>query len=113
MNTELLKNAIIKKYGSIRKCAQTLGIPPTTLQGAIENNRVGKMAVETVILLCEDLDIDIKTFEPKAESVTLDNLLKLDAFSKQVIEQTKEAQEANCRSSPPALFIYNQYIPMI
>ena len=63
MNTEMLKTAILEKYGSIRKCAQTLGIPPTTLQGAIENNRVGKMAVDTVILLCDDLNLDVKTFQ--------------------------------------------------
>jgi hypothetical protein len=90
VRTERLKKAILSQYGSVRKFALTIGIPPSTLQSAIDNNTIGKMAVDTVILICENLGLDIKTFEPTNK----DNLVELDRFSKQVVEQTREAVEA-------------------
>jgi len=92
MKAELLRQAILSQYGSIRKFALTIGVPPSTLQSAIENDTIGKMAVDTVILICDNLGLDVRTLEPLNK--TENNLVELDRFSKQVVEQTKEAVEA-------------------
>lgn len=61
--SEKLKNIIKSQYPSIRSFADAVGIPYTTLVTALKNG-IGGMAVEKVILICEKLNIDVKTFDP-------------------------------------------------
>lgn len=70
-----LKNIIKSQYKSIRAFADKVGIPNTTLVTAL-NNGIGGMAVEKVILICECLNIDVKTFEPISDSESFSFLEK-------------------------------------
>lgn len=96
MKNILLKMAILAKYESVRAFGKAIGVPPSTIQSALDNDSVNKMAVETVIKMCEDLKIDVKTFEPIDEKdITLLGKLKgLDRFAKEPIEQLIEATVA-------------------
>lgn len=94
-----LKNIIKSQYKSIRAFADKVGIPNTTLVTAL-NNGIGGMAVEKVILICECLNIDVKTFEPISDSESFSFLEKeiikkyrqLDADGKKVIDETLDFQ---------------------
>lgn len=71
MKNELLKNAILRKYRSVREFAIALKIAPSTIQSAIDNDSIGRMAVDTIIKMCDDLGNDIKTFEPIDEKAVI------------------------------------------
>jgi hypothetical protein len=96
MKNVLLKKAILAKYESVRAFGKAIGVPPSTIQSAIDNNTIGKMAVDTIIKMCEDLRIDVKTFEPIDERAVevMNKLKKLDRFAKEPIEQLIEATVA-------------------
>lgn len=67
MRAELLKKEILKKYPSVRAFAKAINIPSTTIQSAIDDDKIGRMAVETVVKMCDALGIDVKTFKSVAE----------------------------------------------
>lgn len=67
--TEKLKSLIIDKYGSIREFSKVIGIPSTTLTSALDKG-IGGMAVDRVIKICEELHIDIKTFDSLHEQTS-------------------------------------------
>lgn len=58
-----LKEQILSKYRSIREFSKKVGIPNSTLVTALDAG-IGGMSVDKVIIICEDLGIDVKTFEP-------------------------------------------------
>jgi hypothetical protein len=51
------------------------------------------MAVDTIIKMCDDLGIDVKTFEPidEKDRDTMNKLKKLNRFAKEPIEQLIDA----------------------
>lgn len=61
--SQKLKDIILSKYKSIREFSKIIGIPNSTLVTALDNG-IGGMAVDKVIRICEELNIDIKTFDP-------------------------------------------------
>lgn len=65
--SEKLKNIIKSQYRSIRAFSEATGIPNTTIATALKKG-IGGTAVETVIAICEKLNIDVKTFEPLPDS---------------------------------------------
>lgn len=67
--TETILAKIEEKYKSIRQFAIEAGIPYTTLKSALKHGIEG-MAVETVIDICDKLDIDLRTFNKKNKPVT-------------------------------------------
>jgi hypothetical protein len=64
--TETIRAKIFERYKSVRRFALEAGIPYTTLKSALQNG-MGGMAVQTVIDICDRLDIDIRTFGKKKE----------------------------------------------
>ena len=80
--SEKLKNIIKQKYKSIRAFSEIVGIPNTTIITAL-NNGIGGMAVEKVILICDKLNIDVKTFEP----LTSMSIESLDSVEESVIKK--------------------------
>ncbi|WP_293823898.1 helix-turn-helix transcriptional regulator [uncultured Phascolarctobacterium sp.] len=76
--SEKLKNIIKQKYKSIRAFSEIVGIPNTTIITAL-NNGIGGMAVEKVILICDKLNIDVKTFEPLT-SMSIESLDSVEEF---------------------------------
>lgn len=64
MKSDLLKKEILKKYKSVRNFAETIGIPSSTIQSAIDTDNFDKMSVGRMIKICDALGIDVKTFKP-------------------------------------------------
>ncbi len=62
--TETVLAKIEENYKSIRQFALEAGIPYTTIKSALKHGIEG-MAVETVIDICDRLDIDLRTFSKK------------------------------------------------
>ena len=62
--TETILAKINEKYKSVRQFAIEAGIPYTTLKSALKHGIEG-MAAETVIDICDRLDIDLRTFSKK------------------------------------------------
>lgn len=82
--TELIKNEIENQYRSVREFAIRVGIPYTTLKSALEKG-IGGTAVDTVIKICDELEIDINKLKPSTKGtvrkdLTLRQLLLLSAF---------------------------------
>ena len=59
-----LKNAILKDYPSIREFARQSGIPHGTIASAL-NKGIEGMAWSRVVIICDLLNIDYVTFEPR------------------------------------------------
>ena len=60
---ELLKNAILAQYKSVRQFANGMGIPYSTLVTALERGIDG-MAYSTVIRMCSELSLNPVDFTP-------------------------------------------------
>lgn len=95
--TEKLKKLIIENYGSIRAFSKVVNIPSTTLTSALDKG-IGGMSVDKVIRICEELAIDVKTFEPVGygpnlkwrEETLLKNYNKLNSNGKHEAEKRVE-----------------------
>lgn len=95
--TEKLRKLIIEKYGSIRAFSKVVNIPSTTLTSALDKG-IGGMSVDKVIKICEELAIDVKTFEPVSygsnlkwrEETLLKNYNKLNSNGKHEAEKRVE-----------------------
>lgn len=60
----MLKNEILRQYDSIRAFAKASNIPHGTIVSAL-NHGIDGMAYERVIKMCDLLNIDYITFEPR------------------------------------------------
>lgn len=78
--TQKLKKIILAKYNSVREFAKIIDIPSSTLNSALEKG-IGGMAVDRVIKICDELNIDVKTFDPihqeNVKILELKDLIKL------------------------------------
>lgn len=69
MRSRLVKEAIESRGLSVRQFAQSIGIPASTLQSAVEQaDGIEKMRFGSVVTICEALNLDLKTFQPIRES---------------------------------------------
>lgn len=97
--SEKLKRIIKSQFKSIRSFSDSVGIPNTTLVTAL-NNGIGGMAVEKVILICDKLHIDVKTFEPvtigfectEREKMLIKKYRALDERGKKAVDDTANSQ---------------------
>ena len=65
MRSRLVKEAIEGRGQSVRQFAQSIGIPASTLQSAVEQeDGIEKMRFGSVVIICEALSLDLKTFQP-------------------------------------------------
>lgn len=67
--TILLKNEILNQFTSIRAFAKASGIPHGTIVSALDHGIDG-MAYDRVIKICDTLNIDYVTFEPRRDTRT-------------------------------------------
>lgn len=76
MKSELLKEAILRDFKSVREFANAIDVPSTTIQSAIETANFEKMAVGTIIKICGKLNLDVTTFKPivRQEDFTEDEI---------------------------------------
>lgn len=88
--SQKLKEQILSKYRSIREFSKKVGIPNSTLVTALDSG-VGGMAVDKVVLICEELGIDIKTFEPLEQK----NVLTAEELSKKETLVIKKYRSLN------------------
>lgn len=58
---EILKREILGKYKSLRQFATEINIAPSTLT-TILNNGIGGTSIDTMLLICEKLNLDINMF---------------------------------------------------
>lgn len=86
--SEKLRGIILSRYKSIREFAKIANIPNSTIVSALDRG-IGGIAVEKMIVICDLLEIDIKTLEPVAPyslsqtDITLfEKLKKLDDTDK-------------------------------
>lgn len=68
---EKLKQYIADGYKSTRAFCNQIGMPESTLRGAYRNG-IGGMSVDYVLKICEELKLDIKTFDKKFLEETAD-----------------------------------------
>lgn len=65
MKEVIIKEAIKSRGLSVRQFAQSIGIPASTLQSALEqDDGIEKMRFSNVVKICDALGLDLKTFEP-------------------------------------------------
>lgn len=60
--TEMIKKEIKKQYKSVRNFSNEIGIAQTTLASALKNGISGT-AYETVVKICEKLDIQLVNYQ--------------------------------------------------
>jgi DNA-binding Xre family transcriptional regulator len=81
MRSKLVKEAIMSRGLSVRQFAQSIGIPASTLQSAIEqDDGIEKMRFSNVVKICDALGLDLKTFEP-IRDFEMRSLFNEDEFS--------------------------------
>ena len=71
--SEKLKSIILSRYKSIREFSFAVGIPNTTLVSALDRG-IGGMAIDKVIQICDFLNLDIKTFEPLENEISITHI---------------------------------------
>lgn len=77
-----LKKIILSKYKSINSFSKLVDIPSSTLNSAFEKG-IGGMAVDRVIRICDELCIDVKTFDPVYQNdISTKEHKILNSFSK-------------------------------
>jgi len=65
MKEAVVKEAIKSRGLSVRQFAQSIGVPTSTLQSALEQDGgIDKMRFSSVVKICDALGLDLKTFEP-------------------------------------------------
>lgn len=95
--TEKVKAEILKNYKSIREFSKISEIPYTTLKSALDRG-IGGTAVETVIKICNILNLDLQTFEPnqisthsncsmnEEQTEIMNKYKKLDKHGKEIVD---------------------------
>lgn len=80
--TQKLKKIILSRYNSVREFSKLIDIPSTTLNSALEKG-IGGMGVDRVLKICDELNIDVKTFNPICQNnLSNDDQKLLDNFNK-------------------------------
>jgi DNA-binding Xre family transcriptional regulator len=84
-----LRAMILSKWRSLRAFALEVGIPPSTLSSALNNGKLGGMAVDYGIILCQALGITLEELIDisKEESVewTLEEIRLIDEFKRYLL----------------------------
>jgi DNA-binding XRE family transcriptional regulator len=88
--TKYLSDIIFLKYGSVRKFAQDVGIPYSTLKSGLERGLDG-MAVETVIKICDALNIKIETV------FNVNNQVEKQPERRKLISKINRLNEDGCK----------------
>lgn len=84
-----LKREILKKYPSIREFARQSNIPHGTIVSAL-NNGIEGMAWSRVVSICDILDIDYVTFEPRVPSELSEQERRLLAYYVKLNDSKKD-----------------------
>ena len=87
-NTLKVKKMILAKYPSIREFARQTGIPHGTIVSAL-NNGIERMAWSRVVKICDVLDLDYVTFEPRVPGELSDMERRLLAYYTRLNETKK------------------------
>ena len=59
-----LKALIITEYGTVKRFAEVSNIPASTLTSSFSRG-IANMPIERMIKICDILDVDVKTLEPR------------------------------------------------
>lgn len=80
--TKFIKDRIIEKYGSIRKFANKVGIPTSTLTTALNKERgFNTMPVEKALIICKELGITVESvYNAKLKPLSTDEVNLLNNF---------------------------------
>ena len=77
--TKIISEMIDRDWSSRKKFAESIGIPPTTLQSILQRG-VGKASIDNILKVCKGLGISIEKLEDMAEkSQTSSRVAELDA----------------------------------
>ena len=102
--TELIANEIKRQYRSVRKFALHMNIPQTTLFSILKNG-IGGTAYDTVVKICNELNIELVNH---ASAVKMDdNILALiqkynflDDVGIHTVNAVLDAEHTRCQSGP-------------
>ncbi len=102
--TSLIKQEIKRQYKSVRKFTSHLDIPYTTIASALKNG-VGGTAYETVIKICQALDISAVNYQDSAliNEDTLGVLSRYNTLDEQgahAVRTILEIEAARCAGTP-------------
>lgn len=93
MVEEQLKNLIIEKYGSLKKFAESVDIPWSTLDGVIKRG-VNKANITSLIKICEGLNIDCESLY-YGDIITKQTILKEEPLSEDEQEHIRKYRSLN------------------
>lgn len=82
MIEEKVKQEIIKKYGSVKRCADKINMPYTTLDSMLKRG-LRKANAVNVLTLCNALELDIEDLilrEEVAKELNIDSMDQLDTI---------------------------------
>ena len=102
--TGLIKQEIKRQFKSVRRFTSFLDIPYTTIASALKNG-VGGTAYETVIKICQALDISTVNYQDSAliNDDTLGVLSRYTALDEQgahAVRTLLEIESARCAGKP-------------
>lgn len=84
---EFIKNLIKERGFNIKSFAAHIGIPYTSLLSML-NNSIGGAAVETVIKICEELNIPVEALKSENFNSSISNVkVSLSSAEKELIEK--------------------------
>lgn len=99
--TILVKEQIIKKYSSVRRFAEDVDIPQTTIASALKKG-IGGTSYDTVCKICKLLDIRLADgvypiiYDDGMQSI-IDNYDLLDEFGKHTVTVVFGVELERCR----------------
>ncbi len=102
--TALIKQEIKRQFKSVRKFTSHLDIPYTTIASALKNG-VGGTAYDTVIKICQALDISTVNYQDSAliNEDTLGVLARYNTLDEQgahAVRTFLEIEAARCAGAP-------------
>ena len=90
---ELLKDLILRQYGSVSKFAQAAGLPITTVHN-IFSRGLGGVGADTVVKICAVLDVDVESLMAGDLSVrSAKQAITLDSFTYAMHNETRDLPE--------------------
>ncbi len=102
--TALIKQEIKRQFKSVRKFTSYLDIPYTTIASALKNG-VGGTAYDTVVKICQALDISMVNYQDTAliNEDTLGVLARYNSLDEQgshAVRTILEIEAARCSGNP-------------